>query len=256
MIRAMIFDLDGTLVDTELLKAQAYAVVLSRLKGAEIPKSVIVDLYKNVVGQARDAISRYLMESLGLGDQCRALMPQYSALWPWQVLTVLRVAAYQELIADPQVLQANQWGHNVELLRLARSSGCRTALVTSSYTAEAEQVLAALGLRNQFDAVVGLDQVQHPKPDPEVYLTASARLGVPPEECMVIEDSPPGIQAALAAGMYAIAVATPFTCAGLHTGSLEHQWVVHEPEELLAVVERRIQEHNRIVHRSSASGEH
>lgn len=71
MIRAMIFDLDGTLVDTERLKAHAYATVASRLRGSEIPAPVIVDLYTKVVGHARDSISRYLMESLGLEGQCR-----------------------------------------------------------------------------------------------------------------------------------------------------------------------------------------
>ena len=110
-------------------------------------------------------------------------------------------------------------------------------------------MLAALDLEDQFDVVIGVDQVQHPKPDPEIYLLAAERLGVPPEECMVIEDSPPGVQAGLAAGMNVVAVATPFTVERLHSaGQIDHQWVVHDSGRLLEVVQDRIREHNRTVH--------
>ncbi|HZA22463.1 MAG TPA: HAD family phosphatase [Dehalococcoidia bacterium] len=250
MIRAMIFDLDGTLVNTEELKALAYSRAISQLRGAEISKETVLGAYQQVVGQTRDAASRFLMEQLGLEEICRTLMPQYGVAEPWQVLTAMRVTIYQEMIADPEVLRASQWPHNVGLLRIARTEGCRTALATSSYTHEAHQVLAALDLEDQFDVVIGVDQVQHPKPDPEIYLLAAERLAVPPEECMVIEDSPPGVRAGLAAGMNVIAVATPFTVDRLHAaGQISHQWVVHEPDRLLEVVEDRVREHNRTVHR-------
>jgi len=66
---------------------------------------------------------------------------------------------------------------------------------------------------------------------------------------LVLEDSPNGVQAGVAAGMNVIAVATPFTIAGLHTSQvLEHAWMVHDPETLLDVVRERIAEHNREPH--------
>ncbi len=81
---------------------------------------------------------------------------------------------------------------------------------------------------------------------PEIYRLAAEKLEVLPEECLVLEDSPNGVRAGVAAGMNVIAVATPFTVAGLHsTQVLEHDWVVHDPEKLLEVVRERIAEHNR-----------
>ena len=74
-------------------------------------------------------------------------------------------------------------------------------------------------------------------------------MGVQPQDCLVLEDSPNGVQAGVAAGMNVVAVATPFTVAGLHSGQLlDHHWVVHEPEKLVEVVRDRIAEHNRQAH--------
>ena len=93
------------------------------------------------------------------------------------------------------------------------------------------------------------EDVKQPKPDPEIYLLAAQRLGVEPQDCLVLEDSPNGVRAGVAAGMNVIAVATPFTVAGLHTSQvLEHAWVVHEADQLLNVVQDRIAQHNRTAH--------
>lgn len=249
MIQAVIFDLDGTLVQTERLKARAYYRAINELLGYPVSEDRVVELYKQVVGQTRETVSRHLMIELDLEARVREKMAAYGASEPWQALTAMRLSVYEKMIADPEVLRSNQWPHNVGLIQIARSNGCLTALATSSLTAEAQYVLSVLGLDDQFEAIVGLDQVTRGKPDPEIYLTAAARLGVPPAECLVIEDSPPGIQAALAAGMNPIAVATPFTRAGLHAaGLLDHEWVVHDPADLLDTVARRIAEHNRVEH--------
>ena len=93
------------------------------------------------------------------------------------------------------------------------------------------------------------EDVQNPKPDPEIYLLAAHKLEVSPEECLVLEDSPNGVRAGVAAGMNVIAVATPFTIVGLHSSQvLDHTWVVHDPAGLLDVVQERIQLHNREAH--------
>ncbi len=118
-----------------------------------------------------------------------------------------------------------------------------------SYRAEALHVLRALELEETLDVVLTREDVQRAKPDPEIYLLAAQKLDVPPEDCMALEDSPNGVRAAVDAGMNVIAVATPFTMAGIHaSGVLEHAWVVHEPDDLPDVLRQRIDEHNRIVH--------
>jgi beta-phosphoglucomutase-like phosphatase (HAD superfamily) len=103
-------------------------------------------------------------------------------------------------------------------------------------------VLSVLGLADAFDVVATREDVRHGKPDPEIDLLAAKKLGVPPEEFLVIEDSPAGVKAALAAGMVVVAVATTLTRRGLReSGVLDPQWVVEDPRTLPAVVRRRIE---------------
>ena len=118
-----------------------------------------------------------------------------------------------------------------------------------SYRKEVLHVLRALDLEGSLDVVLTREEVKQGKPDPEIYLLAASRLGVAPRDCIAIEDSPNGVRAAVSAEMNVVALATPFTIAGLHSSQvLEHAWVVHDPEALADVVRERIAEHNREGH--------
>ena len=250
MIRAMAFDLDGTLVQTEKLKALSYAIAVQRLRGLAVPDPRAIEAYREIVGSSRDVASRHVMERVGIQPELSKLMNEHSASEPWEVLAAMRVAIYSEMVADSQVLRDNRWPHTVDLLRMAKENGCRTALATMSVRKEAVHVLEALDLEDSLDIVVTREDVQQPKPDPEIYLLTARKLRLSPEEFLALEDSPNGVRAAKAAGMNVIAVATPFTIAGLHSSQLlEHAWVVHDPNELLDVVRNRIAEHNRTAHR-------
>jgi HAD superfamily hydrolase (TIGR01509 family) len=92
-----------------------------------------------------------------------------------------------------------------ELLRALKDEGTPTALVTMSVERMARQVIELIDF-DAFDTVVAGDMVSHSKPHPEAYLTAAAALGVDPARCVAIEDSPPGVAAAEAAGTIVIAV--------------------------------------------------
>ena len=176
-------------------------------------------------------------------------MAQQGANEPWEALAGMRTEIYDNMVEDPQVLRDNQWPHTIGLLRVARERSCRTALATMSYRKEALHVLRSLELEDSLDEVLTSEDVQNPKPDPEIYLLAAQKLEVDPQDCLVLEDSPNGVQAAVAAGMNVIAVATPFTILGLHSSQvLNHAWMVHDPEELLDVVRERIAEHNQEPH--------
>lgn len=96
----------------------------------------------------------------------------------------------------------------IPFLDHARRLGIRMAVATSAEQANRDFVLGGLGLREYFGAVVGGEEVRRGKPDPEAFLTAAQRLGVPPARCLVFEDALAGIQAASAAGMRAVALAT------------------------------------------------
>jgi len=94
----------------------------------------------------------------------------------------------------------------VALLELARTHGVPRAVATSTRTPLAQRKLEAAGLLGRFDVVCTSSDVAHPKPAADVYLLAAARLGVPPAQCLVLEDSPTGVRAALAAGMSVVQV--------------------------------------------------
>jgi HAD superfamily hydrolase (TIGR01509 family) len=197
------FDLDDTLVQTEKLKARSYAIAAQRLRGLQEPEPEAVEAYRAV------------MERLNLEEELRPRMDEYGAKRPEQVLTAMRKAIYDEMVADPQVVLAYQWPHTVGLLRLAKAAFCQTAQATMSQRQEALHILRILDLEKSLYLILTREDVQRPKPDPEIYLLAAQRLGVPPEECLVLEDSPTGVQAGIAAGANVIAVATPFTEVGL-----------------------------------------
>ena len=130
MIRAMAFDLDGTLVQTEKLKALSYAIAVQQLRGLPERDARAIEAYREIVGAARDVASKHVMTELGLEAELSGRMVEHGVSEPWEVLTALRVSVYSEMVADPQVIRDNQWPHAVELLRTARDNACRTALAT------------------------------------------------------------------------------------------------------------------------------
>jgi len=242
MVRAVIFDLDGTLVQSEKLKALSYALAVQKLLGLAEPDPRAIEAYRKVVGSSREAAARYLTEELGLETNLQSLTVQYGVSQPWEVLAAMRVGIYNQMVADPQMLRENQWPHTVEFLRLVRQRGCKTGLATMSHRPEALHVLTALDLETELDVVLTRDDVRQPKPDPEIYLKACRLLEVSPAESLAIEDSPAGVRAALAAGVTTIGVATPFTRAVLQDAKLlPVSCFVEEPEMLVATVERCLQ---------------
>jgi beta-phosphoglucomutase len=87
-----------------------------------------------------------------------------------------------------------------------QAAGWRQAIASAAPRANIEALIEVLGVAQYFDALVGAEDVQRGKPDPQVFLTAAERLGVPPARCIVLEDAPAGVEAAHRAGMHAIAV--------------------------------------------------
>ena len=249
MIQAIVFDLDGVVVQSEKLKAQAYAIAVQRLRGLSEPDPRAIEAYRTIVGASREVATQFVIDQLDLEPDLRPLMAEYGASEPHQVLTKIRTGIYDEIVADPQVLRDNQWSHTVGLLRLAKETGWHTGLATMSYRNEAYHVLRALDVERSLDLVLTREDVDKPKPDPEIYLLAAKRFELAPEELLVVEDSPNGVRAAVAAGTNVIAFATPFTAKSLHeTKVVKHDRILHESDKLLDMVRRVIEEHERKVH--------
>jgi len=239
MIRAMIFDLDGTLVQTERLKALSYARATVELCPYTLSEAEAVEAFKDVVGLPRREVAQALVERFDLEPGGRSRMAEFGVSTPWQAFVQVRLRFYEEMLADPEVLRANQWPHNVALLDEARRSGCKTALATMSHCTQAWYILDVLSLTEAFDFVATRDDVERGKPDPEIYQLVGRELAQATAECLVIEDSPSGVKAALAAGMWCIAVTTPFTRQRIHAeGLLDEHWIVDDPTTLTGVVQR------------------
>ncbi len=237
MIRAMIFDLDGTLVQTEKLKALSYARAAVELCPYGVSEREVIEAFKEVVGRSRREVAMALVDRFDLSEVAGARMDEFGVKTPWQAFVQVRLRYYKAMVADPEVIRSNRWQHNIALIEEARRARCKTALATMSSCARTRQELEVLGLADTFDFVATKDDVERGKPDPEIYQLVARELAVPPAECLVIEDSPSGMRAALAAGAWCIVVTTPFTRRAIHDQQLlDERWVVDDPATLPAVV--------------------
>ena len=238
-VRAFIFDLDGTLVETERLKAHSYAEVIGALTGANTPDPRAVELYERIVGSTDEMVCRQMIDEFDLVESLEPPDPDGEL---WKTLHRLRMVEYRTGHGAPEHLLANVYRHNVDLLLRQKSIGRTVAVATSSFTDEARRVLDVLGLRVLLDDIVGRDLITKPKPDPEIYLLTMYRLGVAPSEVVIIEDSAIGTQAAIASGAAWICVSTAFSRQAVEANSrIDSQWTVHDPAELRETVTRRIE---------------
>jgi beta-phosphoglucomutase len=241
MIRAVIFDLDGTLIETECLKAQSYAWAAAQLRPG-VSQDDVVAAFAKLVGRTREEVAQGLAARFDLEEPARARMAEFGVRESWQAFSALRLCRYDAMLADGELLRANRYQHNIDLLHDVRRRGDRTALCSMSYRDQVRRVVDVLGLTEFFDVVATREDVKHAKPDPEIDLLVARRLDVPSAACLVIEDSPVGVQAALAAGMAVVAVTTSLTRQAFQDREiLDRRWVVDDPKTVQSVVQARIE---------------
>ena len=178
--RAVIFDMDGVLINSEPLHFRATQEILAT--------------YGVAMSEA-DYFGRYIVYSDW--EIMELLLPDASAR---PAAAQAKSRRYLELVASG--ISAFPDG----LSLLTRPDGWRVALATGSMRNEAELALGSLGIRKHFHVVITREDCVHGKPNPEPFLRAAGELGVAPARCVVIEDTPGGVQAAKAAGMTCVAV--------------------------------------------------
>jgi beta-phosphoglucomutase len=235
--RAVIFDLDGTLVQTESLKAESYARAAAELRPGAVDPSAVVAAFEACVGRARDQVAQMLLDQFGLAGPAAARERDLGVSTPRDAFIALRLKIYDEMLADHDLLARQELPYATALVRHLRADGYPTALTTVSHAAQALIVLDALRLRDQFDVIVTIDAVAHGKPDPEIYFLAARRLALAPAQCLAVEDSLPGVQAAVAAGIMCVASTNDLTRASVHAAApMTGVRIVDDPPTLESVV--------------------
>jgi HAD superfamily hydrolase (TIGR01509 family) len=199
MIRAVLFDLDGTLVDSAHLWRAALGSLVVRRDGTRPPVQVMDGLTGLTTREAVSIIRGRLGWSVR-DPELDARQIDEDTDWV-------------ECSVGETYLQRVVWRDGaLGLLAAIRAVGVATGLVTSSGRGVVEALLSHRG-GPVFDVVVCGSDVASAKPHPEPYLTAADRLGVLPGECVAIEDSTPGLRSALAAGCGVVAVGPEADCA-------------------------------------------
>ena len=190
--RGVLWDMDGVLVDTSEFHFETWLQVLSE-RGIYFSR----EIFKDIFGMNNFDILSYLLGEPPTPEQVAEIAGRKE--------DVFRQAIRGRIMPMPGV---------VEWLRRLSAWGVRQAIASSAPSANIDFLVDELGIRNRFDAIVSGNELPG-KPDPAVFLEAARRIGIPPEKCVVIEDSVAGVEAAKRGRMKCIAVTTTTPVKGL-----------------------------------------
>jgi HAD superfamily hydrolase (TIGR01509 family) len=185
LYRALLFDLDGTLAETDSLHLPTWVDVL-RPHGIEVDEAFYRE---NISGRSNGEIVRELLPNLSKEEG--------------RDIADAKEASFRERAGELEPLPGL-----LDFLQEARKRGLKTALVTNAPEENVEAILLALKLGDFFDEVVLSDEVGPVKPDPAPYRAALDRLGVSPEEALAFEDSTSGISSSVGAGIPTVGIAS------------------------------------------------
>ena len=184
-IKAVLFDMDGVIFDTEREYLQEWNKIFEKY-GYEMKK----EIYVSVMGRGRKKVKEIFKENFG-NDL------------PIEKMYIEKDKMLKEAIENNKV-PLKQGA--LELLEFLKKNGYKTALATSAKKDRVKSQVTHAKINNLFDAIVCADDIVNSKPDPEIFLKAAEKVNIKPENCVVIEDSEAGIRAAFNAGMIAFHV--------------------------------------------------
>jgi HAD superfamily hydrolase (TIGR01509 family) len=187
--RAVVFDMDGVLIDSGAHHRDAWRLLLADLGLTPAP-----DFWRLTIGRpAEEAVTLLLDRPVGAAEAARLARRKREHYTRLASRGMLPIAGAPAFVAA-----------------LARQ-GVPRAVATSASRHDVDELLAEVGVRQHFDVIVTADDVRRGKPDPEVYVRAAEGLGLPPAGCIVFEDSVVGVRAARGAGMRVVGVTTAHT---------------------------------------------
>ena len=187
-IAALIFDIDGTIIDSMPYHGKSWPVMLSR-HGAGGEDHL--ELLRKSAGRTGVELMRDIFGADLPDERAHALVEEKESI-------------YREMF-KPDFREIAGF---VEFARAAKQAGLKLALGTAGHPPNIAFAIENLGLPEFFDAAVGAADVARGKPEPDIFLEAARRMGVAPRQCIVFEDAPLGIEAARRAGMHAVALTT------------------------------------------------
>lgn len=190
MIKAVIYDVDGTMVDSEPLHVQAWDDAL-RQYAHKLP-DLSEEFRSTMAGKKPIVIAGGMVDELGLRITPETLLQTKASIF-------MRLAG-TGLKGMPGVVGS---------IKHFKAAGFRLAIGTSLHTEYIRLVLERLGVQTAFDIIVTGDDIKNGKPHPETYLTVVQKLELEPRECVVLEDAKSGIESAKAAGCYCVAIENP-----------------------------------------------
>lgn len=192
-IRAVIFDLDGTLMDSMWMWTDIDVEYLGRY-GYAYPLEQLQEIQKTIEGMSFTETAVYFKDHFAIPDS----IDQIKADW-----VSMSIEKYRT--------QVPLKPHAGEFLKALKRQGIRTGIATSNYREMVDACLGALPVDGLLDVVCTACEVERGKPFPDIYLHVAKKLETPPEKCLVFEDIPAGIRAGKAAGMRVIAVDDDFS---------------------------------------------
>ena len=229
MIKAIIFDLDGTLVQTEILKAHSYASALSSLSCNSVSEEEVVQNFKNYVGLSRADVEKNMVQDYW--EQLKHISNQ--KVETVNLLIEKRLENYNRMLETPNVLQKYFCKNTIGFLKEVKQDNFLTGLATMSNRIQVKNVLQIMGIQDHFNFVITRDEITNSKPHPEIYLQMKNKLKVEADECVVIEDSVTGVKAALSAKMNVFVVTNSITKESVRKSKLlDKKFIIEDPAEL------------------------
>lgn len=184
-IKAVVFDLDGTLIDTERYYV-GLGMEISKEMGYDIPREVILSL-----------------RSLNRKFSKPMLQKMYGADFDFDYFHRTRKERFAKLLEEQGI--EKKPGAD-EILDYLKENGYRIAVATATDIERAERYLREIEIYDKFDQIISVSNVANGKPMPDVYLEACRQLGEEPKDCMAVEDSENGVKSAYGAGMCVVMV--------------------------------------------------